>query len=45
MECETCGKPEGKERIGGFIVNKTRQIGVGMTTNIGQGGGKGDEYK
>lgn len=32
------GKPEGKERVGGFIVNKTRQIGVGMTTNIGRGG-------
>jgi len=27
-----------KVRIGGFIVNKTRQIGVGMTTNIGRGG-------
>lgn len=33
MECGTCGKPEEKGRIGGFIVNKTRQIGVGMTTN------------
>jgi len=33
MECGTCGKTRG-ERKGRRI--KTRQIGVGMTTNIGE---------
>jgi len=45
MECGTCGGG-GKRRRPRFIVNKTGQIGVGMTTtnNIGREG-EGDEYK
>jgi hypothetical protein len=42
MECGTCGKPEGKRKDRRFIVNKTRQIGVGMTTN-NSGRGRGSE--